>query len=589
MTALDRATTPTTFRRHVRATAAVASGGMLVGLGGIAAAPAVAATATDCTVENTLTAPTHDVADIQALLDLDAPIVCLEGTFTFSLDTPLIFNHNLTLFGLTDAVLDGDSGSGILEVQDGFSLTVQNITFVNGNAPSGGAISANGELIVLDSTFENNRADDDGGAIYVFNNAPVRIERSTFTSNDAVEDGGAVYVQTSDGDSDNVVDVIDSTFTDNTAGDFEGFGYAGGAIFSDVDDELTIEGSTFLRNDASAFGGAVYGNSVIVEQSTFAENTAQLGGGLYADSAALIESTFTENAAEEGGAATIWSYGVAIGSSFAENTAIADSGPQSGGVGGAISGGFGDENGVFVQNSTFVGNRAEGPASFGGAMAVGNTFVLLSTFLSNTAENADPDEQSDAIHLFNAEAEALVAGSIFAGNREVRQLGSSGPGAFVDSGGNVFTTLEATESALGDPDPSTQFGRLASAIFGTSPALADNGGPTQTLALVAGSPAIDAVPADLLTVTAATFAPASGALAPASVLQPAAVDPSEDQRGVVRTGLFDAGSYEFGVAEIAATGADEQATGWLAAIAALLFGGGVAALFVSRRAARTRR
>ena len=93
---------------------------------------------------------------------------------------------------------------------------------------------------------------------------------------------------------------------------------------------------------------------------------------------------------------------------------------------------------------------------------------------------------------------------------------------FTDLGGNVFSTAAADETSLVSVQPSTQFGVAASALFATS-ALADNGGTTETVALSATSPAIDAVPVG---------SPSVGV----------------DQRGVARTALSDAGSYEEGAA-----------------------------------------
>lgn len=582
MTEPTTSTLPSAFRRNTRTAAAIATGGMLVGFGSVGITPAIAATAADCGDENTLTAPADGVADLAALLDANTEIICLDGTFTFTADQgPLLFDHNLTIFGLDAAVLDGAEVSGLLQGNDGVGLTVQNLTFVNGASVSGGAISVNGELVVQDSTFENNVATDDGGAIYVFNNAPVTIERSTFANNASQEDGGAVFIQTSDGDTDTSVRIVDSTFTDNVAGDLEGFGYSGGAIFTNVDDDLMIEGSTFLRNSATQFGGAAYGNSVLIDESTFIDNVARAGGAVYGVSVAANQSTFTTNEADEGGA-IFAAEAVSTGSTFSENIATFD--------GGAIR-----SFGSIVANSTFVENSA---GLEGGALFTGSSAVQFSTFLDNATEglqevdslqpsNGYSELPGEAIYLSVSREDSLtLRGNIFAGDGSAAQLGigsaepEPGIGAIIDRGGNIFSTERAVETDFADPDESTQFGKTPAQIFGANPALGANGGTTQTLALVAGSPAVDAVP-PLAVATASSIGPA---------VSPAAIaDVDVDQRGVERTGLLDAGAFEFGDAELAATGSDPVATGWLAGIAALLLGGGAAALFVSRRSARTRR
>jgi hypothetical protein len=74
----------------------------------------------------------------------------------------------------------------------------------------------------------------------------------------------------------------------------------------------------------------------------------------------------------------------------------------------------------------------------------------------------------------------------------------------------------------------------------------------------------------------------------------ATVDSVEvDQRNVERTGLADAGAYEYGEpevgSELADTGADEAATTWLAGLAALLLGIGAAFAIGTRRLSRDAR
>lgn len=449
-------------RRVLRAATAVAStSGFLVGLGAVAASPAFAATATDCIddgslTDNTLSAPADDVADIQVLLDADTAIVCLSGTFTLNADSPLEFDHDLTVFGLDDAVLDGNDASQVLLGFDGGDVAVQNLTIRNGSSIDGAAVRAD-HVTAIDSHFENNSAQL-GGAISAYT---VEIVDSTFVGNSANFDGGAII------------------------------GYS----------TLSIESSTFVGNTAGAFGGAVRSMSE-----------------------------------------------------------------------------FGGESSLTVTNTTFVDNEAgdEGGAIFAEAGA-----VLFSTFLNNTAAvpALGEDLPGEAIYLDGStDLTIVVRGNIFAGSTGYPQLGIGSvltpAAAYLDFGGNVFSTSRVTEADLVAPAPSTLFSRTVTSIFGPNPQLGANGGSTPTLALVSGSPAIDAVPAL--------------ELASASALQPAALaDADADQRGVVRTGLSDAGSFEFGDAELAATGSDAATNGWLAAIAAMLLGSGVAAAIVARRRSRT--
>ncbi|MER3389001.1 MAG: choice-of-anchor Q domain-containing protein [Microcella sp.] len=538
-------------RRATRAAAAVASGGLIVGMGAAGAAPAFAATSDDCDGTNTLTAPGDGAADIQALLDADTAIVCLSGSFP--LTEQLTFDHSLTLFGLSGAELNGQNLTRIIEGTTGSSLTVQNLAMVDGSGAFGGAILIDGDLLV---------------------------ENSRFDSNSAVLDGGAIYVEDSSG---NDVEIIDSVFVDNATGVADPDGYSGGAIYNRSSDFFAIQGSTFTGNSASEFGGAVFGYAVLVSDSTFTDNvSSEAGGGLYGVLMASIDSTFTGNESPIGGGVAGGTYGAAIGTTFVENTAE------------LAGGGFAGYGAALVLNSTFVGNDTNG---VGGALAGAEGQIALSTFLDNTAQGDEGGESAEAVFIYPGIDDSntmSIGGSIFAGSRGLPQLGRidevDAP-EFADEGGNVFSTSQAVETALTAPAESTLFSRSKTEIFGSSPALAGNGGTTQTVALVPGSPAIDAVPADVFEdgfgfgPTASTGFAEASEFAAASELAATSDSPDLDQRGEERTGLRDAGAFEFGDAELAATGpASTNALGWLGA--ALLAAG---AMVVASTRGATRR
>lgn len=500
-----------TGRRFARSAAAVASSGLLVGLGAASAAPAVAAEATDCTGSNTVDASTGDETDIQALLDANTAIVCLQGSFL--LTQPLSFDHGLTLFGLTGAELDGNDLTRLVTGSGGAALTVQNMSFVDGSVTGdGGAIFSDGDLLIEDSQFSGNTATNFGGAVF--------------------NDSGETF------------DILGSTFTSNSA----------------------------------ALGGAVYGDSMIIEESTFTTNVAQAGGAVFAYAMVAYESTFTENEAGGGAAILAENYAAIAGSTFVGNAAES--------IGGAVAT-YGAYLGL---NSTFVENSA---GDVGGAIFAGYGQVGLSTFLDN--ESGNESFESDAIFTSGSDQSTFtVVGNIFAGSRSAAQLGADEPGLYIDGGGNVFSTAQSVETALGTPDPSTLFSRSVASIFGPGAALASNGGSTQTVALIAGSPAIDAVPADSFEPTSAGLTSAAGQLELSPALEAAFTTAFEDQRSVDRTGLADAGAYEYGDAELgdnelAATGADSGTAGWLAAIAALLLGSGAAVAIGARRRSRSQR
>ena len=485
---------PPAFRRRrvTRTAAAIASSGLVVGLGSVAATPAIAATTDDCDTGNTVTAPGDDAADIQVLLDADTAIVCLAGAFTLS--TPLTFDHDLTLFGLAGAQLDGDNVTQILAGSAGADLVLQNLAVLNGSGVDGGAVYVEGDIEVYNSRFEGNVASDDGGAIY-----------------------------------------------------HDGSGFA------------IIEGSTFTDNSADDFGGAIYGEDVIAVGSTFSDNSAFFGGALYAAGSAQFESTFVGNDAFVGGAVVAQDYSASLGSTFVGNTAAED--------GGAIS----SYGLAYVLNSTFVENSAAG---IGGAITSAYAQIGLSTFLDNEANTSDEGERGDAVLVYEDDIDSsFIVGNIFAGSRSFPQLGAIEDGTWEDRGGNVFSTSQATEVAIGTAASSTLFGRSVAQIFGPGASLAANGGATDTVILTPGSPAVDIVPEDeFLDMTSADVSATFSAVDAASRFSPVADTPEEDQRGEPRVGLRDAGAVELqadelGGSELAATGASgASALGWLGAM-----------------------
>lgn len=122
-------------------------------------------------------------------------------------------------------------------------------TFTSNSAADGGAIAMDDDphdLTVEGSTFVGNRAEGDlesgytdgaGGAIYN-DDADVYISRSTFRNNSASDEGGAI-----ESHDDNDLYVVSSTFMNNSAEE------AGAIKFEDADD-LELRGNLFQGNRA---------------------------------------------------------------------------------------------------------------------------------------------------------------------------------------------------------------------------------------------------------------------------------------------------------------------------------------------------
>ena len=264
------------------------------------------------------------------------------------------------------AVIPGNSQQNVGgAIYNNGTLTVVNSTLNNNTAQdNGGAIYNNGTLTVDNSTLNNNTAQDNGGAINNFNGT-INLNNNTLTNNTATY-GGAIY------NYDTLI-VDNSTLTNNTAQ------YNGGAIYN-YDGTLTIDNSTLTNNTAQYNGGAIYNyhGTLTIDNSTLTNNTAQYNGGAienYDGTLTVNNSTLTNNTAQDNGGA-IYNYDGTINlnnSTLNNNTAT---------YGGAIY----NWQLLTVNNSTFTDNNAQ---DCGGAIYNydGTLIVTNNSFTGNTAQN----------------------------------------------------------------------------------------------------------------------------------------------------------------------------------------------------------
>jgi Ricin-type beta-trefoil lectin domain/Chlamydia polymorphic membrane protein (Chlamydia_PMP) repeat len=271
----------------------------------------------------------------------------------------------------------------------------------------------------------------------------------------------------------------------------------GGAIFSLG--TVHVSGVTFSGNQSPAAtgtsGGAISsdnsGATLTVDRSTFTGNTAQEGGGIFTQSATSIaNSTFTGNRATLFGGGALVS---AVGTTrITGDTFSANSGPG----GGAID----NDATVNITDSTFAGNTAG--ANGGGAL---QNFGRMTVTYSTLANNASPfgaDMHNDPV------APASVTGPVYNPALRGRSLAAltqastfSVTASIVSggiSGANCSGSTPFTDGGY-NADSGTSCGFLATshsknnANLNLGP-LAANGGPTRTMALPSGSPALNAIP-----------------------------------------------------------------------------------------------
>lgn len=232
---------------------------------------------------------------------------------------------------------------------------------------------------------------------------------------------------------------------------------------------VSVFDSTFSGNSTTDSGGAISAANVSVVRSTFSANSTSMYGGAIVGicglgcttSVTVIDSTFSGNSADWRGGAIANADQVTIrGSTFSGNSATADANA----TGGAI-----DAFAVTATNSTFSGNSAR--VSGGAVNATGAVTATNSTFVGDTASHGG------AIYA----ATASVTNSVVA----LAGAGSSClANPLTDGGGNI-----TTDAQCGSTQPTSKVVSFGDLALGS---LAANGGPTQTIALGAGSAAIDA-------------------------------------------------------------------------------------------------
>jgi hypothetical protein len=381
---------------------------------------------------------------------------------------------DLTVTGGTVIGLDGGAVAAVEAVTITDSVFEGNVAVQAVSGGEGGAVTVRGSsptATIVNSAFIGNEADGDAGAVQVQGNDPgdtaaLYVSGSTFTGNISGDDGGALYArgrQTGTA----TVSIVNSVFTGNEADD------DGGVIYARTEEaavDVTIQGSDFVDNVAhgTGRGGVLRARSDINEVadvqvtggSTFTGNSAgHEGGALWVEGTVKVHmATFADNHGLTDDAGAIW---VRSDADIRNSTFVGNTAPD---AGGAVEAG----GSVVVQNSTFTGNEAGGE---GGALsAVGGT-VDNSTIAGNVAVDG-------ALHGAGGET-IVVRNSLLWDNSDADCSGDVDAVGGHNLGGDASCGLDPSVGDVTGQDPKL------------SP-LANNGGFTQTMAIAADSPAVDA-------------------------------------------------------------------------------------------------
>jgi len=243
---------------------------------------------------------------------------------------------------------------------------------------------------------------------------------------------------------------------------------------------LTLTDSVITGNAKPIWagaGGTLNNCATTIDRSVVSDNTSSGAPGLLVSAGTLhvTASTFSGNLGSTGGGA-IFGYGATI--TVVDSTISGNTAPHSAALGTNFAS-------FTLENSTVTGNTASGARGEIIVVGPGSTMALVqSTITGNTA-----DETLYGVEAYGYLPSSLTTtGTILAGNAASTEVASSyGTMLWTSEASVLGTATLAITTDLGDNQTGVSDPGVAT--------LADNGGPTQTMALLPDSPALDAGPA----------------------------------------------------------------------------------------------
>jgi len=452
------------------------------------------------------------------------------GADTVTFDASVFSGGAASLIRLTqgqieitgETTIDGSTGMEIVITGDanGDDMLVAGTNLTDVAASGAENLADNTRLFLLtgpdaDTTFNSltltggrtTEEGEHGGAIRA-DDADVTLMNGTISGNSTAREnayGGGLYAEV-------MATLTNSTVSGNsTAGQFAG----GGGLYART---ATLTNSTISGNSTegnNAFGGGIYASTATLTNSTVSGNsTAEddaRGGGLFArDTVTLTNSTVSGNSTAGDDARG--------GGLYAETATLTNSTISGNSTEGfsADGGGLYAEVMATLTNSTISGNSAEGNNARGGGLHASTATLTNSTVSGNRTEGGNA--KGGGLFAVNI-AMLTLTNSIVLGNNSARtddnEIGIGGALGAVPSftdqnftGQNIVgATMQAFDATslpnVSNADPASVFaatveinpdGSAESGDEFVAGALADNGGPVQTIALKAdlSNPALDA-------------------------------------------------------------------------------------------------
>ena len=339
------------------------------------------------------------------------------------------FDKRLTFKGDGKIILDGGSSGRILNYDAYRTLTLDGLTFKNGdiarsvsnriatvpgrvNLPnhnrrgqsrdagsSGGAVLAGGFVEVTNCDFINNHAGSNGGAIFA--HGSITASGCKFSDNTTLFSGNGGAIHAGNG----AITITDCVFSSNMTGN------GSGAVFLEKG-VITATDCVFTGNNADQYGGAVCVNdgAFAATGCAFSGNSAALGGAAYANpTITVMNCTFTDNAADSGGGAIVSVIVAAANSVFVGN--------RTGSVG---SGAIAADGYAYLYHATVADNIGTGVGAYllgiHNSIVTGNSAAVQVGSGNSSAISVIPAENITGIGLIEGITDGVTRAAVFGKN-----------------------------------------------------------------------------------------------------------------------------------------------------------------------------
>ena len=402
------------------------------------------------------------------------------GTITFTKGVVNGLFTNEGTANLSDTTVGGEITNGISHLlsflQCGIIAPIGNSgTLAADHSSVSGRITNDGTVTISNSAIGG------GGGGSISNSGTLTLANAILTGTllDALDNNGTATLN------DYMVSFSHGVGVNNAAGG--SLTVSGGAVMKNIGGG--VSGSATISNCQITNNGGtgVSGQTLVLTNCTISGNKGDgidVTGNLRADSCA-VQHNAGRGVSEAASSSDVLS-------------ACTIGGNQSPASGGGIE----NSGTALLANCTISGNTAAAGSATGAEISGGGidnsgTLRLTNCTVANNYANAGMSPTNDATGggIYIAAGHVTLNNSIVAGNYAVAAVGGSPPDDIVGAVGpsSAYNLISYAPGATGlSAANHNLLGTAANPIDPKLSPLTDNGGPTQTMALLAGSPAIDA-------------------------------------------------------------------------------------------------